>query len=231
MSLKCRVARPGCPPTHSAHRSRSASSDCSLSAGQGVSSPWRHLSGIPPGSRGSSLCQKAINGGARKEIAGKVRAAPGGRGKQAGYSGNKLKPSSLRKGNRVSAPQTTQSMAHRSHVTENTRTRLMTVLKTDVGFWPSVTFCRAPLKFTLTQAPETLRQPVLPWINSDCSSRTMQYGLFSIRLLSLIIIFVRFVQVVHISNLLDFTVELSSIVWVYQNLFTCSSGDKYFGCL
>lgn len=88
----------------------------------------------------------------------------------------------------------------------------MTVLKTDVGFWPSVTFCRAPLKFTLTQAPETLRQPVLPWINSDCSSRTMQYGLFSIRLLSLIIIFVRFVQVVHISNLLDFTVELSSIV-------------------
>lgn len=33
---------------------------------------------------------KAINGGARKEIAGKVRAAPE-KGKQAGYSRNKLK--------------------------------------------------------------------------------------------------------------------------------------------
>lgn len=104
-------------------------------------------------------------------------------------------------------------MAHGSHVTENTGTRLTTALKTgDVGSGPSVAFCRAPLKFTLTRAPETLRQPVLPWINSDCSGRTMQYGLFSIRLLSLIIMFVRFVQVVHINNLLAFIVELSSVV-------------------
>lgn len=153
-SLKCRAARPGCLHTHSAHQSRSPSSDSSSSAGQGVSSPWRHLSGIPPGSQSSSLCQKAINGGARKEIAGKVRAAPGGRGKQADYSRNKLKPSSLRKGNRVSVPPTMQSMAQRSHMTENTRTRLRTVLKTeDVGSWPSFTVSHAPLKFTLTLAP------------------------------------------------------------------------------
>ena len=90
----------------------------------------------------------------QKEIAGKVRAAPGGRGKQADYSRNKLKPSSLRKGNKVSVPPTMQSMAQRSHMTENTRTRLRTVLKTeDVGSWPSFTVSHAPLKFTLTLAP------------------------------------------------------------------------------